>query len=65
MISISVTRRPAVVEEDELRKDEKKSWKAMENTSINLYCIDFFYCNKKIAKKLAKNWQKFLHRPTK
>jgi len=32
----------AAVEEDELQKDGKKSWKTMENTSINLYCINFF-----------------------
>jgi len=30
------------VEKDELRKHERKSWKTMENISINLYCIDFF-----------------------
>jgi len=40
------------VEKDELRKDAdgKKSWKTMENTSINLYCIDFF------CKKIGKNF---------
>jgi len=56
MILISVTKnskRPAAVEEDELRK-EKVSWKMMENTSINL---DFFYCNR----KNAKNRQEILH----
>jgi len=42
-----------------MRKDGKKSWKTMENISINLYCIDFFYCYKKIA----KNRQELLHRP--
>jgi len=31
----------------------------MENTSINLYCIDFFI----VIKKIAKNRQEFLHRP--
>jgi len=46
------------VEENELRKDKKKSWKTMENTLINLDCFDF-YCNKKIM----KNWQELLHRP--
>jgi len=57
MISISVTKNtPVAVEENKLRK-EKKSWKMMENTLINLYCIDFFYCNKKIA----KNRQELLH----
>jgi len=30
----------------------------MENTSINLYCIDFFI----VIKKIAKNRQEFLHR---
>jgi len=49
--------RPAV-EEDELRKDGKKSWKTIENTSINLYYIGFF-CNKKIS----KNQHELLHRP--
>jgi len=34
----------------ELRKDKKK-WKTMQNkSSINLYCIDFFYCNIKNCK---------------
>jgi len=42
--------RLVVVKEDELRDDGKKSWKTMENTSIKLYCIDFFYCNKNIVK---------------
>jgi len=28
----------------------KKSRKTIENTLINLYCIDFFYCNKKLQK---------------
>jgi len=52
MISIDKERsgRPAAMKENELRKDGKKSWKIMENTSINSYCIDFFYCNKKIVK---------------
>jgi len=35
------------VEEDELRKDEKK----MKNTSINLYYFDFI-----VVKKNCKNW---------
>jgi len=30
------------VEEDESQKDGKKSWKTMENNSINLYCMNFF-----------------------
>jgi len=30
------------VEENELHKDGKKTWKTMKNTSINLYCINFF-----------------------
>jgi len=38
MISVSVTKNaPVVVEENELRKDGKKSWKTMKNTLINLY----------------------------
>jgi len=45
------------VEEDELRKDGKKSWKTMENTSINLYCIDFFFI---VMKRIVKKWQEFL-----
>jgi len=45
--------------EDELQKDGEK---VVENNgkyfhSINLYCINFFYCNKKIA----KNRQELLH----
>jgi len=35
-------------------KDGKKLWK-MKNTSINLYCINFFNCNKNIA-KIGKNF---------
>jgi len=31
----------------------------MENTLINLYSTDFFYCNKKIA----KNQPELLHQP--
>jgi len=53
--------RPAVVEKDELRKDGKKSWKTMKNSSINLYCIDFFFFI--VIKEIAKNWLEFLHRP--
>jgi len=35
--------RPATIKKkNELRKDEKQSWKTMENTWINLYYIDFF-----------------------
>jgi len=33
-------RRLATVEEDKLWKDGNKSWKMMENTLINLYCIE-------------------------
>jgi len=54
MISISVSKNASnapQLEEDELQKDGKKSWKTMEDISINLYCIDFFYCNKKITKR--------------
>jgi len=50
------SRRPAVMEEDKLRKDGKKSWKTMENISINLY-YGFFIV---IKKKIAKN-QQLLH----
>jgi len=32
---------PAAMEENELRENEKKSWKMMENTSINLYLSIF------------------------
>jgi len=28
----------------------------MENTWINLYCIDFFYCNKENYKKSARTF---------
>jgi len=42
---------PATVK-NELRKDGKKS-KTMENILINLYCIDFFYCNKKSTRTFA------------
>jgi len=45
--------RSPAVEEDELRKGGKQ-----KILRFNLYCINFFYCNKKIA----KNWQKLLHR---
>jgi len=41
----------AVLEEDELRK---KSWKTIENTSINLYYIDFLIVIKKNCKKLTR-----------
>jgi len=37
----------AAVKEDELWKDGKK---IVKNTLINLYYINYFYCNKKIAK---------------
>jgi len=33
------------VEKDKLWKVGKKSWKSMENTSINLNYIDFFISN--------------------
>jgi len=49
MISISMIKnsgRPAAVEKDECGKIKK----SMENTSIDLYRIDIFYC-----KKIAKN----------
>jgi len=36
------------VEEGKLQKDGKKLWKTIENTSNNLYCINFFYFNKKL-----------------
>jgi len=52
VISISLTLRLAVIEENE-------RWgKCHEKYFINLYYIDFFYCNTKIA----KNWQELLHR---
>jgi len=35
----------------------------MENTLINSYCIDFFYCNKKQIVKAIR--QELLHRPNK
>jgi len=54
--NISDKKCPAAVEKDKLRKDEKKSWKTMENISINLYYIDFFYCNKKKLQKIGKNF---------
>jgi len=38
----------AAVEKDKLRKDEKMSWKPMQNISINLYYIDFFIVIKKL-----------------
>jgi len=41
------------VEEDELRKNGKKSWKTI-GILINLYYIDFFYYSKKNCKKLIK-----------
>jgi len=47
---------PAAMEENELWKDGKKSWKTMENISINLYCIDFFHYNKKKCEKLARTF---------
>jgi len=40
------------------QKDRKKSWKIMENSLVNLYCIDFFY-----NLKIAKNRQELLHQP--
>jgi len=43
--------RLAAVKEGELRKDGKK----MKNTSINLYCIDFFIVIKKLQ-KIGKNF---------
>jgi len=48
--------RPAAVK-DKSQKDGKKSWKMMENTSINLllYCIDFFIVIKK-SQKISKNF---------
>jgi len=44
----------AIVEEDELQKDEKK----MKNTSINLYYFDFI-----VVKKIAKIAKELLHQP--
>jgi len=44
---------PATVEENELWKDGKKL-KTMENTSINLYCIDFIMIKK--MQKIGKNF---------
>jgi len=29
---------------------KKMSWKTTKNTLINLYCINFLYCNNKIVK---------------
>jgi len=40
----------AAMEENELRKDGKKSWKTMKNISINLYYIDFLYCKNIVTK---------------
>jgi len=63
VISVLVTKksvtpgRPAIVGKDELRKEGKTT----ENTSINLYHIDFFI----IIKKIAKNRQDLLRRPNK
>jgi len=59
---ISVTKNAsdvlATVEEDELRKDGKKLWKTMKNTSINLYCIEVqklpIFCNFLIT--IKRNW---------
>jgi len=51
--------RLAAVREDELRKDGKKSWEMMENTSINSYCINQFFLN--CNKEIAKNQQELLH----
>jgi len=58
IISISVTKNapdfrcPAVVEDDELRKDRKKSWKI-----FRLIYIVSIYCNKKDCKKsIAKTF---------
>jgi len=45
--------RLAAMKEDELRKNGKKSWKMMENISINLCYIDFFIVIKKLAKTFA------------
>jgi len=43
--------------EDELWKDGKKSWKMMENISINSYCIDrFFLIVVKKLQKISKNF---------
>jgi len=44
----------ALQEKDKLRKDRKK-WKSIENTSINLYCIDFFIVIKK-SQKIGKTF---------
>jgi len=38
---ISDKERSAAVKENELRKDGKKSWKTMENNSINIVSIFF------------------------
>jgi len=48
--------RLAAVEEDELRKDGKKSRKMMKNTFINLYRIDFFIVIKKLLKINKNVW---------
>jgi len=50
------SKHPATVEEDELQKNWKKSWKTIENTLINLiYYIDFFIVIKKLQ-KIGKNF---------
>jgi len=54
VISISVTKNvpnDLQLEENELQKE---SWKTMKNISINLYWIDFFYCNK--MQKVGNNF---------
>jgi len=59
MISISMIKKRSerftAVEENKksLEKDGKK-WKTMENTSISLYCINFFIVIKKLQ-KIDKN----------
>jgi len=56
VFSISVTKNTLdalqLLEEDET----VEKWKKMENTSINLYCIDFFFIVIKKLQKFGKNF---------
>jgi len=42
VILMLVKEEPCSCERGWIADDKKKSWKTMENTSIKLYCIDFF-----------------------
>jgi len=55
---ISDKKRPAVVEEDKLRKTRKESWKTMEKFRLIYIVLSIFLI---VIKKIAKNRQELLH----